>query len=74
MLQRSKRVTPRPLQQRLQWAASSNPINQRITTLINTFSLARHLPDKKGGMSVLSAQTRGSECRASGYPELKILQ
>jgi len=34
---RPERVTPTPLQQRLQWTAPLNPINQRITTLINTF-------------------------------------
>jgi len=28
---RHERVTPRPLQQRLQWTAPLNPINQRIT-------------------------------------------
>jgi len=29
---RPVRVTPRPLQQRFQWTAPLNPINQRITT------------------------------------------
>jgi len=38
---RPERVTPRPLQQRLQWTAPLNPINQRIATFINTSSLGR---------------------------------
>ena len=52
------RVTPSPLQQRLQWIASLDPINQRITTLINTSSLASHLPDLKGVTGVLPAERR----------------
>jgi len=40
---RPERVTPTPLQQRLQWTAPLNPINQRITTLINT-SLSGQAP------------------------------
>jgi len=71
---RPERVTPRPLQQRLQWAAPLNLINQRIVTLINTFTLARYLPDQKGGTSVVPAERRGIECCASGYPELESLQ
>jgi len=67
-------VTPRTLQQRLQSTALSNPINQRITTLMNTSSLARYLPDQKGGTSVVLAERRGIECCASGYPELKRFQ
>jgi len=43
---RPERVMPRPLQQRLQWTAPLKSINRRITTLINTSSLARHLPDQ----------------------------
>jgi len=31
---RPERVTPRPPQQRLQWTAPLNPINQKITILI----------------------------------------
>jgi len=42
---RPVRVTPRPLQWRLQWTAPLNPLNQGITTLINNSSLARHLSD-----------------------------
>jgi len=53
---RPVRVTPRPLQQRLQWTAPLNPINQRISTLINTSFLARHLPDQKEGTSVVPAE------------------
>jgi len=71
---RPKRVTSRPLQQRLQWTASLNPPNQRYATLINTSSLARYLPDQKGGTSVVPAETRGVECCASGYPKSKTLQ
>jgi len=70
---RPETLTPRTLQQRLQWTAPLNPINQRITTLINTSSLARYLPDQKGNTSVVPAETRGSNCCASGYPELKSL-
>jgi len=44
---RPVRVMPRTLQQRPQWTAPLNPINQRIITLINTSSLARHLPDQR---------------------------
>jgi len=69
-----ERVTPRPLQQRLQWTAPLNPINQRIATLINTSSLARYLPDQNGGTSVEPAQTRGIECCTRGYPTLKSLK
>jgi len=36
-----------------------NPINQRITTLNNTSSLARFLPDQKGGTRVAPAERRG---------------
>jgi len=54
-----ERVTPRPHQQRLQWIAPVNPINQRITTLINTSSLASHLPDLNGLTSVVPAERRG---------------
>jgi len=43
---RPERVTPRPLQQRLQWTTPLKSINRRNTTLIKTFSLARHLPDQ----------------------------
>jgi len=71
---RPERVTPRPLQQRLQWTAPLNPINQRITTLINTSSLAMHLPDQKGVTSVVPSERRDIECCASGYPALKRLQ
>jgi len=71
---RPARVTPRPLQQRLQWTAPLNPVNQRNTTLINTSSLARHIPDQKGGTSVVPAERRGIECCDSGYPEPKTLQ
>jgi len=67
-------LTPRPLQQRLQWTAPLNPVNQIITTLINTSSLVRHLPDQKGVSNIVHPERRGSECCASGYPELKILQ
>ena len=66
-----EKSTPRPLQQRLQWIAPLNPINQRVTTLINTSSLASHLPDLKGLTSVVPAERRGIEYCASGYPELK---
>jgi len=66
---RPERVTPRPLQQRLQWITPLNPINQRITTLMNT-SLARHLRDLKGVTIVVPAEWRGIECCASVYPEL----
>jgi len=73
---RPERGMRRPLQQRFQWTAPLNPITQRIATLINTSSLARYLPDQKGDTSVvgLPAETRGIECCASGYPELKSLQ
>jgi len=67
-------VTPRPLHQRLHWTTPLNPINQRITTLINACSLARYIPDQKGGTSVVPAERRDIECCASGYPELKSLQ
>jgi len=40
---RPERVTPRPLQQSLQWTAPLNPINQRIATHINASSPARDL-------------------------------
>jgi len=71
---RPERVTPRPLQQRLQWTAALNPINQKITTLINTSSLARYHPDQKGGTSVISPERRGIECCARGYQKLKSLK
>jgi len=71
---RPERLTPRPLQRRLQWTAPLNPTNQIITTLFNTSSLAKYLPDQKGGTSVVPAERRGIECCASGYPELKSLQ
>jgi len=41
---------------------------------MNAPSLARHLPDQKGGTSVVPAERRGIECCDSGYPELKTLQ
>jgi len=47
---RPERVTPRPLRQRLQWTTPLNPAYQRITTLINTSSLVRYLPDQKRGV------------------------
>jgi len=62
---RPERLTSRPLQQRLQWTAPLNPINQIITTLINTPSLTRYLPDQKGGTSVVPAERRCIECCAS---------
>jgi len=71
---RPERVTPRPLQQRLQWTAPLNPTNQGITTLINTSSLARYLPDQKGGTSVISAERTGIDCCARGCPKLKTLK
>jgi len=43
---RPERVTPRPLQQRLQWTAPLKSTNRKIATLINTSPLARHLPDQ----------------------------
>jgi len=49
---RPERVTPRPLQQRLQWTAPLNPINQKITTLM-------------GVTSVVPAERRDIECCAS---------
>jgi len=54
-------MTRRLLQQRLQWTAPQNPITQRITTVINTSSLARYLPDQKGGTSVVPSERRGIE-------------
>jgi len=30
---RPDKVTPRPLQQRIEWTAPSNPINKKITNL-----------------------------------------
>ena len=39
---RLERVTPRPLQQRRRWTAPQSPINQRITTLMNTPTLVRY--------------------------------
>jgi len=69
-----ERATPRPLQEKLQWIAPLNPINQIILTLVNTSSLARYLPDQKGGTSAVPTERRGIECCASGYPELKSLQ
>ena len=71
---RPVKVTPRPLQQRLQWTAPVNPINQKLTTLINTSSLARHLTDQKEGTSVVPAERRGIGCCDSGNPESKTLQ
>jgi len=71
---RPERLIPRPLQQRLQSTAPLNPINQRIATHINTSSLTRFLLDQKGGTNEVLAETRGIECCASGYPELKSLQ
>ena len=73
---RSERLTPRPLQQRLQCTAPLNPINQIITTLINTSSLVRHLLDQKGVTitNVVPPGRIGIACCASGYPELKSLQ
>jgi len=71
---RPERVIPRPLQQRLQSIAPLKAINQRITTLINTSSLARYLPDQKRGTSVVPPEMGDMECCASGYPELKSLQ
>jgi len=68
-----ERVTPRPLQRRLQWTAPVNPINQIITTHINISSLARHFPDQQGGASEGPAERIIIECCASGYPELKSL-
>jgi len=70
---RPETVTPRTFQQRLQWTAPLNQINQRITAFISTSSLVRYLPDQKGNISVVLAETRGSDCCASRYPELKIL-
>jgi len=69
---RPEGVTPRPVQvqQRLQWTAPLNPINQRITTS----PLVRYLPDQKGVTSVVRAGRGGIECCASGYPELKSFQ
>jgi len=49
---RPERVTPRPLQQRLQWTAPLNLINQKITTLM-------------GVTSVVPAERRDIECCAS---------
>jgi len=43
---RPEMVTARPLQQRLQWTAPLKSINRRLKPLINTSSLARHLPDQ----------------------------
>jgi len=51
-----------------------NPVNQIITTLSNTTSLVRHLPDQKGVTSVVPPERRGIECCVSGYPEPKNLQ
>jgi len=45
-----------------------------ITTLINTSSLVRHLPDQKEDTSVVRPERRGIECCASGYPDLKSFQ
>jgi len=73
------RVTPRPLQQKLQLTVPLNPINQRITTPINTSSMARH-PLTRREVRVQSKWTfmchlqRGIECCDSGYPETKTLQ
>jgi len=67
-------VTPKPLQQRLQTIAPLKAINQRITTLINTSSLARYLPNQKRSTSVVPAEMGDMECCASGYPDLKSLQ
>jgi len=53
---RPERLTPRPLQQRLQCTVPLNPINQIITTLINTSSLVRHLPDQKVVTSVVPSK------------------
>ena len=39
---RPVRVTPRPLQRRFQWTTPLHPTNQKIATLINTSSRARH--------------------------------
>ena len=44
---RPVRLTPRPFQQRLQSTVPLNPINQTITTLIDTSSLVRHLTDQR---------------------------
>jgi len=71
---RGERMKPRLLRQRLQWTGPQNTINQRIITLINTSSLARYLPDQKGGVSLTLAERRGIECYASTYPDLKCLQ
>jgi len=56
---RPERLTPRPLQQRLQCTAPLNPIKQTITTLINTSYLIRHLPDQKRVTSVQQYLQRG---------------
>jgi len=53
-------VTPKSLQQIIQWTKPLNPINQRITTLINASSLPRYLSDQKGGMSIV-AYLQGGE-------------
>jgi len=71
---RRVRVTSGHVQWRFQWTAPLNPITQRITTLINTSSLARHLPDEKGGPRVVPAERRGIECCDSRYPESKTLK
>jgi len=41
---RPERVTPRPLQQRLQWTAPLNPFNQRIITALIKYLLSGQIP------------------------------
>jgi len=57
----ARKVDARSLQQRLQLTTPLNPINQIITTLINTSSLVRLLPDQKGVASVVPPERRGIE-------------
>jgi len=55
---RPLKVAPRPLEQRIQWTAPLKPINQKITTPINTSSLVRRLPYQKGGTSRVARLAR----------------
>jgi len=53
------KVTPRPLQQRVQRTAPLKPNKSKNCNLIKYSSLARHLPDQKEGTSVVPAERRG---------------
>ena len=60
---------PRRLQQRLQWTAPLKP-NKSKNCNPDVYLLSGQIE----GTSIVPAETRGIECCASGYPELRSLQ